>query len=57
MQVNNALINKLLLANDEDLLSLIKDILSHILHVVDLKGINTLILSILTKVIASIKTL
>lgn len=55
MKVNNIIINKLLLANDRDSLEIIKDILGHLLHIVDLKGMNTLILSILTKVISYIK--
>lgn len=57
MQVNNALINRLLLSNDSDSLEVIKDILGHLLHIVDLKGLNLLILSVLTKVIAFIKTI
>ncbi len=55
-QGNNSLINKLLLGNDAELLPLVKEVLSHLLHVVDLKGLSPLILSILSKVIASIKT-
>ncbi len=55
IQVNNSIINKLLLGSDRDSLSILKDILTHLLHIVDLKGINVYILSILTKVISFIK--
>jgi hypothetical protein len=56
-QANNSIINKLLLSSDRDSLEITKDILGHLLHIVDLKGINIFILSILTKVIAFIKTI
>lgn len=56
-QANNAIINRLLLGKDHEALDILKDILAHLLHIVDLKAINLYILGILTKAIGLIKAL
>jgi hypothetical protein len=49
------LINNLLLANDRGAINITKEILNHLLHIVEVKNTQTIILSMLTKIISFIK--
>jgi hypothetical protein len=55
--MNHHFKNKLLLANESDSKTVIKEILNHFLHIVEIKGIHSAVLSILTKVIGFVKML
>jgi hypothetical protein len=49
------LINNLLLASDRDSISITKEMLNHLLHIVEIKNTQIIILSMLTKIISFIK--
>lgn len=55
MQVNAGLINRTLLAGKDELVDIIKELLTHILQIVEFKGISSLVIVILSKIISLIK--
>ena len=55
--MNNALMNRLLLASDQDGILLVKALLGHLLQVAAMKGLSGAVIGIMGKLIALVKIL
>ena len=55
LEVHNGLINDVLLTTPKDIVSIMKRILTHMMEIIEFKGISFIVLIILGKVVSLVK--